>query len=89
MTTTDDTRQAERIMRARADKAGKLTLILESHGATHLDARALPPLGRRITETLAGVPEASPATWELVAQFLAARATVPPDPFSVVPPVSS
>lgn len=82
MTTTDDTPKAEWIMRARADKAGKLALVLERHGATYLDARALPPLGRRITEELADVPESSAATWELVAQFLAARATVPTDPFS-------
>ena len=83
MTTPDDT--SEHVMRARANKAGRLAILLEQHGASPADVRVLPPVGRRIAEVLAGVPVSSDATWELVAQFVGARATVPADPFGPFP----
>lgn len=74
---------------AQAAKAGTIARLLIRFGATADDARALPELGRRIAEELAGVPVSSEATWVLVPHLLQALATVPDDPFSAFGPVAS
>lgn len=59
-------------VQARARKATLIANVLAAHGATSVDAAALPPQGRTIAAELAGVPAPSDATWHAVVGVLQA-----------------
>jgi hypothetical protein len=79
--TETQTTHSAREAAARTTKALKLVDILAAHGASADEARALPPAGRRMCESLAGTRPASDATWEVTFVVLDQRARYQADPF--------
>jgi hypothetical protein len=59
--------------RKRIDKAWKLSVVLQEHGATPQAASDLPLKARLDVALIAGVNPPSQATWQLTVEYLANR----------------